>query len=321
MALQVQLFAPMRCRLGVVIAAIVILSPAVVMADFSDDCRTVNEVDRNAAVRVRDRIEVHSLDGSLTPAQLDDFADLAEKGAGDIARFTGVGPRKQRIIIYLSPRIDISHTYPHYPGSVGHEARVFIDSKRVERHTAPYLHELVHAVVGDGGSMWLEEGFASWVASSVATTYGGYYAPVLSQGNARVDAQARDVLERARGAAVATAWFDSESPDLSQRERGSFYILSHSFTKYLGNTLGTSQLVRIHRANDVRALERISGVSLDKWRTRWMASLGESRGRVAAGRCCCHPALNPSLPHPCFSLRECPPARDRGSPPSALSPP
>jgi hypothetical protein len=266
------------------IAVIVILSASAATADFSDDFRTVNEVDRNAAVRVRDIVEVHSLDGSLTPAQLDDFADLAEKGAGDIARFTGVAPRKQRILIYLSPRIDISHTYPRYPGSIHHEARVFIDSERVEHHTAPYLHELVHAVVGDGGAMWLEEGFASWVASSVATTYGGYYAPVLSDGNARVDAQARGVLERARGAAEAAAWFDTDSPDLSQRDRRSFYILSHSFTKYLGNTLGTSRLVRIHRANNVHALELISGVSLDEWRTRWMASLGESRGRVAAGR-------------------------------------
>ena len=266
------------------IAAIVILSPVAVMADFSDDFRTVNQVDRNAAVRIRDRIEVHSLGGSLTPSQLDDFADLAEKGAVDIGRFTGVAPRKQRILIYLSPHIDISHTYPHYPGSLHHEARVFIDSERVEQHTAPYLHELVHAVAGDGGAMWLEEGFASWVASSVASTYGGYYAPVLSQGNDRVDGQARDVLERARGAAQAAAWFASDSPDLSQRERRSFYILSHSFTKYLGNTLGTSRLVRIHRANDVHALERVSGVSLDEWRTRWMSTLGESRGRVAAGR-------------------------------------
>jgi hypothetical protein len=266
------------------IAAIVILSASAAMADFSDDFRTVNEVDRNAAVRVRDNIEVHSLDGSLTPAQLDDFADLAEKGAGDVGRFTGVAPRKQRILIYLSPRIDISHTYPHYPGSLRHEARVFIDSERVEQGTAPYLHELVHAVVGDGGSMWLEEGFASWVASSVATTYGGYYAPVLSEGNARVDAQARGVLERSRGGAEVAAWFDNDSPDLSQRDRRNFYILSHSFTKYLGNTLGTSRLVRIHRANNVHALELISGVSLDEWRTRWMTSLGESQGRVAAGR-------------------------------------
>jgi len=278
-----QLFAWMRCHLKVLIAAIVILSASAAMADFGDDSRTVSEVDRNAAIRVRNTIEVRSLDGSLTPAQLDDFADLAQKGASDITRFTGVTPRSQRILIYLSPRIDISHTYPHYPGSSHHEARVFIDSERVEHHDAPYLHELVHAVVGDGGAMWLEEGFASWVASSVATNYGGYYAPVLSQGNERVDEQARHALER-YGDATPTAWFESDSPNLSQRDRRSFYILSHSFTKYLGTTLGTSRLVRIHEARNAQALKRISGLSLDEWRTRWMASLSESNGRVAAGR-------------------------------------
>lgn len=264
-------------------ALIVVLSASAVMADFSDDFRTVSEVDHNPAIRVRDDVEVHSLDGSLTPAQLDDFADLAEKGAGDIARFTGVPMRRQRILIYLSPRIDISHTYPHYPGSFRHEARVFIDSERVEHHTAPYLHELVHAVVGDGGAMWLEEGFASWVGSSVATTYGGYYAPVLSDGNAHVDEQARAVIERSRGAAQAALWFDSDSPELSPRERRSFYILSHSFAKYLATTLGTSQLVRIHQANNIHALDLISGISLAEWRTRWMISLGEPAARVAEG--------------------------------------
>jgi hypothetical protein len=274
----------MRRHTVVVIAAIVALSASAAFADFSDDFHIVNEVDRSSTMRIRPGIEIRSLAGSLSAQQLDEFADLAAKGAGDIVRFTGVEPRKQRIIIYLSPAIDISHTYLRYPGSLHHEARVFIDSERVAQHTAPYLHELVHAVVGDGGSMWLEEGFASWVASSVATKYGGYYAPILSGPNDRVDAQARAVLERSRGAAQAAAWFEKESPDLSQRERPNFYVLAHSFTKYLATSLGTSRLVQIHRADNVHALEHTSGVSLDEWRARWIATLGESRGRVAAGR-------------------------------------
>src|SRR5436190_13639871 len=244
MAPQMQLFALMRGHTVVVIAAIVALSASAALADFGDDFHIVNEVDRSATMRIRPGIEVRSLAGSLTPQQLDEFADLASKGAADIVRFTGVTPRKQRIIIYVSPAIGISHTYPRYPGSLHHEARVFIDSDRVAHHTAPYLHELVHAVVGDGGSMWLEEGFASWVASSVAAKYGGYYAPILSGPNDRVDDQARAVLERSRGAAQAAAWFENESPDLSQRERPSFYILAHSFTKYLATPLGTTPRVQ-----------------------------------------------------------------------------
>jgi hypothetical protein len=256
------------------------------MADFGDDFRIVNAVDRDSTIRLRHNVEVRSQAGSLTAQQLDDFADLADKGVADIARLTGVPPRKERILIYLSPDIDISHTYPRYPRSTHHEARVFIDSERVAHHTAPYLHELVHAVVGDGGSMWLEEGFASWVASSVAAQYGGYYAPILSGPNERVDAEARAVLERSRGAVMAAAWFADEAPNLSQRERPSFYVLSHSFTKYLAGQLGTSRLVRIHRADDVGALALTSGITLDEWRSRWIASLGESRSssRIAARR-------------------------------------
>jgi len=275
----------MRCRLVVVLAAIVSLSATAVLADFDgNDRRIVAEVDRNLVVRTGGDVEVRSLAGSLTPAQLDEFTAAAEKGVGDIARFTGVAPRRQRIVIYLSPRIGISHTYPHYPASLRHEPRVFLDSERVAEHSAPYLNELVHAVVGDGGPMWLEEGFASWVASSVAARYGGYYAPVLSGSNDRVDAQARAVIEHGGGAYEAANWFASEEPELSQRQRPSFYILSHSFTKFLATTLGTKRLVAIHRANDPRALTHATGVPLAEWRNRWIAELGEGTGRVTAGR-------------------------------------
>lgn len=238
------------------------------------------EVDASPLVRECELVEVRSATASLTAAQIDDFATLANQGAADVARFAGIEPPKQRIVIYLSPEIEISHTYT---ASSRHGARVFIDSRRVIDHDAPYLHELVHAVAGNGGAMWFEEGFASWVASSVATAYGGYYAPVLSGANDRVDAQARRVVESARGTDEPSNWFTKEDPQLpSQHERRNFYIVSHSFTKFLATSLGTKQLVAIFRADDAAALPRISGVSIDKWRQRWMAKLGE--GTVVASR-------------------------------------
>lgn len=270
----------MRSRIAIVIAAIVSLSAATGLADFRDDRRLMSEVDQNPVVCIQGNIEVRGLAGSLTDEQVGAFATLAEKGAADIARFTGVEP-PARIVIYLSRRVEISHTYT---ASVRHESRVFIDSTRVADHDAPYLHELVHAVVGNGGAMWLEEGFASWVASSVATTYGGYYAPVLSAPNDGVDTQARGVVERARGTEEPRNWFTSEDPQLpSQHERRNFYIVSHSFTKFLAASLGTKQLVTIFRADDASALPRISGVSIDEWRQRWISKLGES-AVVASGR-------------------------------------
>ena len=129
----------------------------------------VAEVDRNAAMRVRDNIEVRSLDGSLTPAQLDDFADLAAERRRATSPDSPASRRASSASSSICRRASTSRTRIRtIPARSHHEARVFIDSERVAHHTAPYLHELVHAVVGDGGAMWLEEGFASWVASSVA---------------------------------------------------------------------------------------------------------------------------------------------------------
>jgi hypothetical protein len=263
------------------IAAIVSLSAMPALADFVDDRQIIAEVDRRPLVQAKGNIEVRSAEGCLTTEQLSEFAALAEKAAADISRFTGVAPGRRRIVIYLSPSIGISHTYT---GSLRHAPRVFIDSERVAGHTAPYIHELVHAVVGDGGPMWLEEGFAEWVASSVATKYGGYYAPVLTAANDRIDAQARSVMARSRNAGETRTWFTEDEPQLSsQNERRAFYILAHSFTKFLATTLGTTRLVSIHRADDVHALARVSGVSNAEWERRWLAELGEGE-KVAAGR-------------------------------------
>jgi hypothetical protein len=246
-----------------------------IFADLNDDRGISAEVDRNPAVRTRGNVEVRSSDGCLTPSALNEFADLAAKGVADIAKFTSV-PAPKHIVIYLSPRVSISHTYPHFPASPDHAPRLFIDSARVADQSAPYLHELVHAVAGNGGAMWLEEGFADWAASSVAAQYGGYYASVMSKTNDQVDEQARAVLARLGSGGEIAAWFSSRNgPDFaSQHERRGFYIAAHSFTKFLAQSLGTRELVRIHRANDIRALARISGVSLAEWEQRWRHSLG-----------------------------------------------
>lgn len=263
------------------IAVIVSLSAAgAAFADFRDDRRIMSDVDQSPLVRVRDVVEIRTPAGALTAAQIDEFADLAEKGAGDIGKFIGVALPKQRIVIYLSPGVEMSHTYT---GSSRHQPRIFIDSNRVPDQTAPYLHELVHAVAGDGGAMWLEEGFAEWVASSVATKYGGYYAPVMTAANDRIDAQARMALARSRSAGETRSWFGTEDPQwASQHERRTFYILAHSFTKFLAGSLGTTRLVSIHRADDVQALARVTGIANEEWERRWLAELGKGEA-VASG--------------------------------------
>lgn len=259
-----------------------LLTAAIAMsaeAGMWQDKRIAAEVDRAPAVAVRPDVEVRALDGALSAADLDRFANMAQQGVLDIERLTGVHrDRAQRIVVYLSPRIGASHTFPHWPASAAHEPRVFIDSERVADGDAPYLHELVHAVVGDGGAMWLEEGFAEWAASTVARHDGGYYAPVMSADNERVDAEARQVL--AAGARDVPAWFAQSSPDFaSQHDRRAFYILSHSFTKFLAERLGTRELVRSHRAEIAASLAK-------EWEPRWEAAMTtrvvRSTGRVSA---------------------------------------
>jgi hypothetical protein len=271
-----------RMTIALIIAA---LMAGTALADWRDDRRLSADVDRNATVRKRGNIEVRGAAGSVSEAALDEFTELAAKGARDIARFTNM-PAPTRIVIYLSPRVEISHTYPHFPAPEDHAPRLFIDSERVADHSAPYLHELVHAVAGSGGAMWLEEGFASWVASSVATQYGGYYAPVLSNTNDQVDAQARDVLARMSAGSETSAWFASaDAPNFaSQRERRGFYIAAHSFTKFLAQSLGKRQLLRIFRANDVHSLAWISGVSIDEWEKRWRHNLGAASPTTGLSR-------------------------------------
>jgi hypothetical protein len=274
------LFSVMKRCQTIVLLMLSTLLAGNVAADLRTDKGISAEIDRNPAVRVRGNVEVRCAAGVLSDSALDEFAGLAAKGVRDIAEFTGV-PAPPRIVVDLSPRVDISHTYPHFPALADHAPRSFIDSARVADHSAPYLHELVHAVAGSGGAKWLEEGFASWVASSVASQYGGYYAPVLSNTNDQVDAQARRVLELTAGNETS-AWFTAvDAPEFAtQLERRGFYIVAHSFTKFLAQTLGKRTLIRIHRQNDISALARMSGASIEEWEQRWRRSLGApGRGR------------------------------------------
>lgn len=68
-----------------------------------------------------------------------------------------------------------------------------------------------------------------------------------------------------------------KAPDFAtQRERSGFYIVAHSFTKFLAQSIGKRKLIRVHRQNDVRALARISGVPIEEWEQRWRRSLAKA---------------------------------------------
>jgi hypothetical protein len=109
----------------------------------------------------------------------------------------------------------------------------------------------------------------------------------MTAANDRIDAQARLVIARSRGAGETRTWFGTDDPSWSsQHERRTFYILAHSFTKFLAETLGTTRLVSIHRADDAQALARVSGVSNEEWERRWLAEIAKDSadGFARSGR-------------------------------------
>ena len=259
------------------ISLLILLVTALAWSARADDADLAARLDRTAIERSTARVVIRFEPGELTEVQMDDFVALSDRAVRDVAAFTGLPEPVQRVRIYVAPEVEISHTLP------GREPRMFISSDRVADRTAPYLHEMVHAVAGKGGAMWLEEGFASYVASAVAARYGGYYAPVLSDGNDGVDVQARDAMT-APDAGHELDWIRrGATPRFAdQEQRRRFYILAHSFTKFLARHLGMQRLVAVHRANDGNALRREAG----GWEREWLASLSlpPERSLAAASR-------------------------------------
>ena len=77
----------------------------------------------------------------------------------------------RRLEMYLSPRVGTSHVRGDVP------PMIYIPTRRVRNRTAPYLHEIVHAVASWSWrhSEWLGEGLANHVATAVEPASGGYH--------------------------------------------------------------------------------------------------------------------------------------------------
>ena len=80
-----------------------------------------------------------------------------------------VNPR--RLEVYLSPRVGVAHVRGDFP------TMIYLPPGRVRDRTAPYLHEIVHAVASWSWrhSEWLGEGLANHVAAAVEARSGGYH--------------------------------------------------------------------------------------------------------------------------------------------------
>jgi hypothetical protein len=227
---------------------------------------------------------------SLSAAQAVEFLGLLDRGVVAIRAHLGAqvdeptAPR--RIEVFLSPRVGISHVRGDHP------TMVYMPSRRAAERTAPYLHELVHAIASWSWrhSEWLGEGFANHVAAAVADTSGGYHhSPVLPRGlddlhrqrhspiGAEVLALIGGVGRRSNYDAARAAIFAKVLRD----RRGyapPFYALSWSFTDYLVAREGLDR-IRAIAADPAGSAARVEQLKRD-----WLATLEPTEASAARSR-------------------------------------
>ena len=238
----------------------------------------VSGVDAAAAQWLRldtPRATLYYEEGALTPGQAARFSGLLDKGIADIeAYLRPAAPdalREGRIVYRVGAAM---------PYSMTRGRNVSLMVERVRSDSAPYLHETVHVLVpAPHRSVWLTEGFASYVESYVSENIGGYDAHVFSRtGNRGVDREAARWLTRERGRAVLPyVGFPGEPPEMREERRrvaAPFYVLAQSFSKFLVERMGLGPVIRVVSSRDPEAaLARLSGRTAEAWRAEWLRSL------------------------------------------------
>ncbi len=209
---------------------------------------------------------------SLSPEEMEEFSNLVERGIlgiEDALGTEGVAPLR----IYVTREIHISTTYTRHTTPLP-DVRIFFEAERVRTHTAPYLHELVHAVAGEEGISWFEEGFASYVAFLVARSYGGYYIPLPSDNDESSNLEAHQFLARIDSKdrlSKLIAFLEDGEPGVSHAtERAAFYSLGFSLVKFIGDEIGLRMLFAIYRGRTPEAFTDVTGRSLEEWQGEWL---------------------------------------------------
>jgi hypothetical protein len=224
-----------------------------------------------------EKATLHVEEGVLSVEEIQAFARLVDQGIRDIESYLHLeaGAPDRRIHFYVTGRARIS---------MSRGRRIFLPVDRVRNRQAPYLHETVHALLPDhNGAVWLAEGFASYVESHVSETMGGYDAHVFSSGGNRgIDRDAARALRTDDGQAVLPFVGGDGSPPGLYHDRARvaapFYVLSHSFLKFLVDRLGVRAVVGLLETDDVpAALLARSGRTVDALKADWLARLPAAR--------------------------------------------
>jgi hypothetical protein len=230
-----------------------------------------------------DRVVLEYVEGELDPGEAAAFLKLAHGGVADIEPLVTPGlPERARrrgpIRFVVSSRTPISRTYGR---------TVVLPLARVRTHSAPYLHEAVHALVPSRGDrVWLSEGLASYLESWVSENRGGYDAHVFTRaGDRGIHEAARRYLSREQGRAVLSWVGGHGQPPLMEEDRSGvarpFYVLAQSLTKHVVDSATLASVVSALVGGAEDDLVRATGRTDEEWRRDWLRAIGA--GPLAEG--------------------------------------
>lgn len=165
-----------------------------------------------------------------------------------------------------------SHVY----GAYGHSAAkgdppvVFLSG--LDSGEAPHIHETVHIVGGEFGSLLLREGMATYVQLTLEP--GKKMRPLVRMNvtdRKSLDTAAANILARPQGREAAMSWIANPRgvPDFeSRQDRALFYAVSASFTAFLVDRLGMETVMKAYAADDPRSVIPAWQSLADEWAAR-----------------------------------------------------
>jgi len=198
------------------------------------------------------------------------FAVLAARGIREVERLVG---RRGRARLRFELRRDARI-------STTRGRTIFLPAYRVRARTAPYLHEIAHALLPcRRAPAWFSEGLACYLESALAERGAGYDSRLFTwDGNRGVHDDARRWLADPRGRKVLPFIGTRGMPAgiLADRRNvaAPFYVLSHSLLKFLVERAGMDATVRLMRARSfAREVQRSTGKTVAAWRREWLRRL------------------------------------------------
>lgn len=198
-----------------------------------------------------------------------------------IARSEELLGRKHDAKAYGQPHIEYlvsesdevpSHVYGAYEHSAAKGDKPYVFLSGLDSGEAPHIHETVHIVGGQFGSLLLREGMATYVQLTLEP--GKKMRPLVRMNvtdRASLDAAAKTILARPQGRRAAMQWIadPASHPSFeSRQDRALFYAISASFTAFLVDRVGMETVMKAYAAGDPKSVIPSWQSLADEWAAR-----------------------------------------------------